>query len=80
MQKEEADLAVAMMFYANGIPFRVVRNRYFRTMLRKVGGQGPRYKPPSYNIIRTKLLSKVKACLAAGHQGVSPMISLRIRV
>jgi hypothetical protein len=60
LQKEDADLAVAMAFYANGIPFRVVRNRYFRTMLRKVGSQGPRYKPPSYNTLRTKLLTKVR--------------------
>ncbi len=71
MQKEEADMAVAMAFYANGMPFRIVRNRYFRTMLRRVAACR-NYKPPSYNALRTTLLAK-----ASASQAVPLRLSLR---
>lgn len=59
LQKDDVDLSVAMAFYANGIPFNVSRNRYWKRMMRKVAAFGAGYKPPGYNPLRTTLLDKV---------------------
>jgi hypothetical protein len=59
LQKEDVDLAVAMAFYANGIPFNVARNRYWKRMIKKVAQAGGAYVPPHYNKLRSTLLLKV---------------------
>ena len=59
MQKTAADLALAMAFYANGIPFNVLRDRYFKRALRLVSLAGGGYKPPCYDRVRNSLLLEV---------------------
>jgi hypothetical protein len=65
-QKHDVDLAVAMAFYANGIPFNVVRNRYFIRAVRMIAKHGLGYKLPGYDRLRKELLmevSVISACL-----------------
>ena len=59
MQKTAADLALAMAFYANGIPFNILRDRYFKRVLRLVSLAGGGYKPPCYDRVRNSLLLEV---------------------
>ncbi len=56
--KEEADRAVAKLFYATGIPFSVVENKYFKDALQAVAKCGPGYKPPRRADISGKLLKE----------------------
>ena len=56
--KEKADLAVGMAFYANGIPFNVIRDPHFRHMVNTIR-EMPSYRLPQYNMLRTTLLEKV---------------------
>lgn len=59
----EADLAVAMHFCADGIPFVVARSPWFKNMVRAIKAAGEHYQPPSSEKLRTSLLDKVSNLL-----------------
>lgn len=58
--KGEVDQAVARCFIANGIPFHLLRSKYFAEMLTAVGKIGS-YKPPGPDTMRNRLLDAEKA-------------------
>ncbi len=55
--KQMADAALARAFYANGIPFSVIENKYFKEAISAVAKVGPGYKPPGRQVISEKLLT-----------------------
>ena len=59
-QKQEVDRAIAMCFYANGIPFNVARSRYWKRAVKKISSYGAGYIPPGYDRLRTDLLDTVR--------------------
>jgi hypothetical protein len=58
-KSEEADFALAMSFYANGIPFNVARSPEFKYGIKKVAEAGEGYKPPGSEKLRSSLLDQV---------------------
>ncbi len=62
--KSEVDAAVARCFYANGIPFNVARNPFFKDAVAAIAAAGPGYKPPSSETLRTTLLEREKESLS----------------
>ena len=56
--KSEVDEAVARMCYSTGVSFRIVNNKHFKEMCRKIGQYGPSYQVPTDFPIRTTLLEK----------------------
>lgn len=59
-KRQKADKAVAMFFYAEGIPFFKARSPFFHNMISAVAAAGPSYKAPGYNALRTHLLDGAK--------------------
>jgi len=55
--KALADSAVAKMFYAAGIPFSIVENKYFKEAFSSVAKCGPSYKLPSRAALAGNLLN-----------------------
>jgi len=56
--KQLADAAVARAFYANGIPFAVIENKYFKEAVHAISQAGPGYKAPGRQPISDKLLTE----------------------
>ncbi|XP_061374524.1 uncharacterized protein LOC133316764 [Gastrolobium bilobum] len=56
--KLDVDDDVADFFYANAIPFNVIKSDEFRKMCDSIGRYGVGYDPSSYHDIRVKLLNK----------------------
>jgi len=54
--KEKVDAQIAEFFYKSVIPFNIIRNPAFAKMRDMIGRYGVRYKPPTYQDIRKKLL------------------------
>lgn len=55
--KALVDSAVAKMFYATGIPFSIVENKYFKEAFSSVAKCGPSYKLPSRAALAGNLLN-----------------------
>jgi hypothetical protein len=55
--KALVDSAVAKMFYATGIPFSIVENKYFTEAFSSVAKCGPSYKLPSRAALAGNLLN-----------------------
>lgn len=55
--KQAADAALARAFYANGIPFSVIENKYFKEAIAAVVKVGPGYRPPGRRAISEGLLA-----------------------
>ncbi|XP_028060347.1 uncharacterized protein LOC114263958 [Camellia sinensis] len=61
-QRDIADKDCARMFYASGLPFNLARSPYFRKYSQSlVNSSLIGYTPPSYDRLRTTLLSQEKA-------------------
>lgn len=58
--QEAVDAAIARFFYANGIPFNVVRSPFYTEMVQAINNAPAGYKPPMYENIRTTLIDKEK--------------------
>ncbi|GAQ91180.1 hypothetical protein KFL_007390040 [Klebsormidium nitens] len=56
--KSEVDRSVARFFYANGIPFNVARNPFFKEAVSAIAAAGNTYKPPGSKALRSNLLEK----------------------
>jgi hypothetical protein len=56
--KSEVDRKVAQFFYANGIPFNVARNPFWKEAVEAIASAGKRYTPPASEQLRTNLLEK----------------------
>ena len=53
-------------FFANGIAFNVCRSPYWKDMVRDLVNTAPKgYKPPSYEKMRTSVLSEERARIEA---------------
>ena len=55
--KQVTDAALARAFYANGIPFSIIENKYFKEAIAAVAKVGPGYKPPGRQAISEALLA-----------------------
>lgn len=55
--KQVTDAALARAFYANGIPFSIIENKYFKEAIAAVAKAGPGYKPPGRQAISEALLA-----------------------
>ncbi|GMP42453.1 hypothetical protein CsSME_00012201 [Camellia sinensis var. sinensis] len=61
-QRDIADKDCARMFYASGLPFNLARSPYFRKYSQSLANSSLMgYTPPSYDRLRTTLLSREKA-------------------
>ncbi|GMP96913.1 hypothetical protein CsSME_00045347 [Camellia sinensis var. sinensis] len=61
-QRDIADKDCARMFYASGLPFNLARSPYFRKYSQSLANSSLMgYTPPSYDRLRTTLLSQEKA-------------------
>ncbi|KAJ9543423.1 hypothetical protein OSB04_023130 [Centaurea solstitialis] len=58
MERSAVDLKIARAFYANGIPFNVLRNPQFREMVNAIRKAPEGYKAPSSEKARTVLLDE----------------------
>ena len=60
------DASVGRFFFANGIAFNVCRSPYWKDMVRDLVNTAPKgYKPPSYEKMRTSVLSEERARIEA---------------
>ena len=91
--KAEVDAKVALLFYAEGIPFEKVggaahrlkphqtlsssmqaRSKYFKEAVEAIGNYGPGYRPPSSELLRTRLLVESAAKLDKELASLDPTI------
>ena len=91
--KAEVDAKVALLFYAEGIPFEKVggaagrlkphqtlsssmqaRSKYFKEAVEAIGNYGPGYRPPSSELLRTRLLVEAVAKLDKQLASLDPTI------
>ena len=56
--REDIYLDICRFFYANALPFNLVKDPYFKTMLEFVSSFGKGLKPPSYHEVRVTYLKK----------------------
>src|SRR2546429_3815416 len=54
-EKEEIDITIARVFYANGIPLATIENSFIIQALHKINSE---YHPPSQKLLSTTLLEK----------------------
>ncbi|MCO5578077.1 hypothetical protein L7F22_031915 [Adiantum nelumboides] len=62
-QKAQVDAAVARFFYSCGISFNVARSPFFKEMVSEIAQFGPTYQPPSFDVLREKLLDEEVASI-----------------
>jgi hypothetical protein len=55
--KQVIDAVVARAFYANGIPFSVIDNKYFKDAINAIAQAGPSYRPPNRQALSDKMLT-----------------------
>ena len=58
--KSQVDEAVARAFYANGLPFQLLKDQHFKEAIGAIATFGSTYSLPGYNSVRTTLLCKEK--------------------
>eukprot|EP01018_Ginkgo_biloba_P025270 Gb_17641 [translate_table: standard] len=69
-RREDVDSRVARCIYACGISFNVVHSPYWQNMVRAIN-HGPKgYKTPSFEKVKTTLLTKVKSLV---EQSIEPI-------
>ncbi len=56
--RKDADAALALACYTNGLSFRLFRDPYFIKAIQTVAKLGPTYKAPGSELVRTRLLSE----------------------
>ena len=61
-ERDEAESRVARALYACGIPFNVVRSRYWQDMVRAINTAPQGFKGPNYEKLRT-FFSRKRGCL-----------------
>lgn len=59
-KQETADKKIAIFFFHNSIPFHAARSMHYQDMMDAVAECGVGYKAPSYEMLRSTLLDKVK--------------------
>eukprot|EP00253_Pinus_taeda_P016332 PITA_16332 len=65
------DASIGRFFFANGISFNVCRSPYWKEMVRDLVNNAPKgYKPPSYEKMRTSVLSEERAWVEARLQDI----------
>ena len=69
--EKEVDKSIAEFFYGCGIPFQVARTSYFQNMIKAATNCASRaYIPPSYEKLRTSLLTSTKESLWQEMEGI----------
>eukprot|EP01018_Ginkgo_biloba_P032215 Gb_18618 [translate_table: standard] len=68
--REDVDSRVARCIYACGISFNVVRSPYWQDMVRAINDGPKGYKTPSFEKVRTTLLTKEKSLM---EQSIEPI-------
>ncbi|WOL01278.1 transposase-like protein [Canna indica] len=57
---DNADSKIALFFFHNSIPFSASKSIYYEAMVDAIADCGAGYKPPTFEVLRSTLLEKVK--------------------